>query len=218
VQLSVADTGSGIPADVLPKVFEPFFTTKDVGKGSGLGLPQVYGFAKQSGGGIRIDTRPGAGTTVHVFLPRARAEAIPASAALLAPPEAPKDAAGTYRLLLVDDDDAVRDVTAEVLLQLGYDVVQAADGAAALAAFDAGADFDLVIADFAMPGMNGAELRRRLLARNPSLHVVILTGYADLTALQDVPEDMVLQKPLYENQLAERLRRWLPAQRPREPA
>jgi CheY-like chemotaxis protein len=218
VQLSVADTGSGIPADVLPKVFEPFFTTKEVGKGSGLGLAQVYGFAKQSGGGVRIDTGPGVGTTVHVLVPRARVGVAGAAAAPAAPSEPAKPAAGRYRLLLVDDDDAVRDVTAEVLGHLGYEVVRAADGAAALAAVEGGGDFDLVIADFAMPGMNGAELRRRLQARDPSLRVVILTGYADLGALQGVPEEMVLQKPLYENQLAERLRKWLPAQEVRQPA
>ena len=97
VRLSVTDTGSGIPADVLPKVFEPFFTTKEIGKGSGLGLPQVYGFAKQSGGGVRIDSRPGVGTTtVHVLVPRARAEATGVAPALPSSPEVPKpDVAGT---------------------------------------------------------------------------------------------------------------------------
>ena len=148
---------------------------------------------------------------------------VPAPTALFTPPaaarggpDAPHGTAapgptGPWRLLLVDDDEDLRDITAQLLADMGYDVLQAAGGAAALALLDDGQiDVDLVLADFAMPGMNGAELRRRLHACRPGLRVVILTGHAALAELQDIEKDMVLQKPLPKAALAERLGRWLP--------
>lgn len=209
VQLTVADSGSGISHDVLAKVFEPFFTTKEVGKGSGLGLAQVYGFAKQSGGGVRIDTALGRGTAVHVYVPRAHARTVAAMPARPNAAPAPTSPEQGHRVLLVDDDADVREVTCETLTQLGYAVVQAGGGHEALSILQRDRDIDLVLADFAMPGMNGAELRRSLLQQHPGLQMVILTGFADLTSLSDVPPDRVLQKPLYENELAERLRELL---------
>ena len=210
VALSVQDTGSGMPDEVLAKAFEPFFTTKQVGKGSGLGLAQVYGFAKQSGGGVRIDTQPGAGTTVHVYLPRAApgmVDAAPAVASAVTG-ESRRDSPRT--VLLVDDDDAVREATAALLAMHGFRIAEAADGPGALAQARARPDIDAVIADFAMPKMNGAELARQLRVLRPELPLLFMTGFAELGALDDVPEDFVLQKPIGEAELLARLNRLLP--------
>lgn len=211
VCLSVSDTGSGMAPEVLAKAFEPFFTTKGAGRGSGLGLAQVYGFAKQSGGGVRIDTAPGQGTTVHVFMPRARTAPVTAAAvAHAAPALAPPDGGRRrHRLLVVDDDASVREVTASMLVDFGYEVVEADNGPAALAVLRERDDVDLVIADFAMPGMNGAELRRALQRSHPRLPVLFFTGFVDLAALQDVPDDHVLQKPPRNDELRQRLQRLL---------
>lgn len=158
VEICVADDGAGMTDDVRAKVFEPFFTTKEIGKGSGLGLSQVLGFVKQAGGGVRIQSRLSEGTKVHIYLPHAQAtssQASPAPAAARAAP--PADAT----ILLVDDDDAVREITAAILADLGYDVVEAHSGAAALQDIQEKAEIDLLLIDFGMPGMNGAELARR---------------------------------------------------------
>jgi signal transduction histidine kinase len=211
VVLSVTDTGSGMSDEVLAKAFEPFFTTKEIGKGSGLGLAQVFGFAKQSGGGARIETRAGHGTSVHVYLPRSdgrRADAV-ASATVAAVPS-PARFGSTRALLLVDDDDGVREATAALLSLHGFRIIEAADGASALAQARARDDIDAVIADFAMPRMNGAELARQLRTLRPDLPVLFMTGFAELGALDDVPEDFVLQKPIAENELVARLDRLLP--------
>nr|WP_297356597.1 hybrid sensor histidine kinase/response regulator [uncultured Caldimonas sp.] len=212
VALTVTDTGSGMSEEVLAKAFEPFFTTKGVGKGSGLGLAQVYGFAKQSGGGVRIDTRLGQGTSVHVFMPRARSEVpggtLPHEAAN-APYATQEQERRHQTLLLVDDDDDVREVTAAVLEIHGYEVLTANSGPAALDVVARHAGIAAVIADFAMPGMNGAELGRLLKRSHPELPVLFVTGFADLGALCDVNEEFVLQKPLPEGAMVERLQRLL---------
>ena len=206
VMVSVADDGTGMEPATLARAFEPFFTTKEVGKGSGLGLAQVFGFAKQSGGGVRIDTAPGEGTTVSVFLPRAgerghhdtaMAERVPASAI-----------AGRT-LLVLDDEDGVRDVTAEALRDAGCRVVEASDGASALRALQHEPSIDGVVADVAMPGMNGVEFARRAQLRRPGLPVVFVTGYADLAAIADVPEERIVRKPYRREALVERVRQML---------
>ena len=203
VMLSVSDTGSGMPDEVLAKAFEPFFTTKEVGKGSGLGLAQVYGFAKQSGGGVRIDTAIGQGTSVKVFLPRA--EALQASAPEEGPALRPRARLGTSRVLVVDDDPAVRHVTSAMLRDLGYGVVEAASGAAALALLRRGERVDLLLADYAMPGMNGAETSREAQTIQPDLPIMFITGYANLEALEDVGEDRIIQKPFRDDELARKV-------------
>lgn len=210
VALSVIDTGSGMPAEVLAKAFEPFFTTKQIGKGSGLGLAQVYGFAQQSGGGVHIDTRLGVGTAVHVYLPRAAADAAdaPPAKALDIAHHPRRGAART--VLLVDDDDAVREATAALLAMHGFEISEASDGPGAIAQAQAKPDIDAVIADFAMPRMNGAELARQLREIRPGLPLLFLTGFAELGALDDIPEDFVLQKPIAEADLVARLNRLLP--------
>ncbi len=206
VVVSVADAGTGMPPEVLEHAFEPFFTTKGPGKGSGLGLAQVYGFAKQSGGGVRIDTQLGEGTSIKVYLPRAAAAvpALPAEAAF-AEARAAADP-GQPRVLLVDDDSDVRDVTAGMLEHFGYHVTAAASGAAALDLLEAGAAFDLHLFDFAMPGMNGVELARQVEALRPGVPTVFITGYADTKALDQIGARPVVLKPFRPDALAETLR------------
>lgn len=204
VRVLVADTGSGMPEEVRVRAFEPFFTTKEVGKGSGLGLAQVFGFAKQSGGGVRIDSAPGEGTTVAVYLPRAL-EAVPIAIADVAPSGGGGSIAGRI-VLVLDDDDAVRGVTADELREAGCRVIEAVDGAGALAALQAEPTIEAVIADFAMPGMNGAEFARRAHGSRPALPIVFVTGFADLGALRHVPEENVVQKPFAPGAVAQRLR------------
>jgi PAS domain S-box-containing protein len=202
VMLAVSDTGSGMTDEVFAKAFEPFFTTKEVGKGSGLGLSQVFGLAKQSGGGVRIDTRLGEGTSVNVYLPRARVtmeSAVAASAPVL--DRAPKDA----MILVVDDDSAVREVTAGILQDLGYGILEAGSGGAALDILDRNGDVRLVLLDFAMPGMNGAEVAREVKARRPDLPIIFATGFADAAALTEAKEDHIIQKPFDEQELAAKL-------------
>jgi signal transduction histidine kinase/CheY-like chemotaxis protein len=203
VMVAVADTGSGMAEAVLGKVFEPFFTTKEVGKGSGLGLSQVFGLAKQSGGGVRIDSTVGVGTSVQVFLPKA--SAAPDLDAIAAP-EPPASRPQNVHVLLVDDDSAVREVTAAILHDLGYHVIEAGSGGAALEVLDREADIDLLLVDFAMPGMNGAEVAREVHARRPGLPVLFVTGYADTEALVSAGDDGIIRKPFVEKDLAAKLR------------
>jgi CheY-like chemotaxis protein len=202
--VSVTDTGSGIPPDVLAKVFEPFFTTKPVGKGSGLGLSQVLGFAKQSDGGVAIDSRPDEGTAVKVYLPRAQVEAVgprPTGPAELAPAAAAVDGRAPH-LLVVDDDGAVREVTSSILRRLGYAVTEAGSGDKALDLLARGGEFDLLLIDFAMPDMNGGELARRVHAQDPGRKIVFITGYADFGAIGARGEGWVVQKPFRDGELA----------------
>ncbi|MFA4937799.1 response regulator [Brevundimonas sp.] len=208
VVVSVSDTGSGMTDDVLSRAFEPFFTTKEVGKGSGLGLSQVFGLAKQSGGGVSIDTEVGTGTTIRIFLPRADAEPMQereASGELLAAHDA------GLVVLVVDDDEAVRNVTAGYLSDLGYDVIEADSGGAALESLNHNARIDAMVLDFAMPGMNGGELAKELKARRPFAPILFATGYADAEALIDVGEEMIVRKPFTQAELARKLSRTLAA-------
>jgi signal transduction histidine kinase/ActR/RegA family two-component response regulator len=204
VMICVADNGAGMPPEVRAKVFEPFFTTKEVGKGSGLGLSQVLGFAKQSGGGIRIETRLGEGTAVYIFLPRAeKQEGEPASkagdAAAHAAPE------GTV-ILLVDDDKPVREVTAGLLQDFGYLVIEAGSGGAALDILDREQKIDLMVIDFAMPGMNGAEVARRVQDIRPTMPILFITGFANQAALEGVSEAFIIGKPFVDDELAAKVR------------
>jgi len=203
VMVAVTDTGSGMDETVMTKVFEPFFTTKEVGKGSGLGLSQVFGLAKQSGGGVRIDSTVGVGTSVQVFLPKASME--PDLDTIIAP-EAPAIRPHNVQVLLVDDDSAVREVTAGILHDLGYGVIEAGSGGAALEVLDREAAIDLLLVDFAMPGMNGAEVAREVHARRPGLPILFVTGYADTDALASAGDDGILRKPFVEKDLAAKLR------------
>jgi signal transduction histidine kinase/ActR/RegA family two-component response regulator len=204
VVVGVSDTGAGMTDEVRAKAFEPFFTTKEVGKGSGLGLSQVLGFAKQSGGGVSIDSSPGVGTTVHIYLPRA--EAIPTAARLDSAPVGKADAMSDLTILLVDDDNAVREVTRAILEELGYRVTEAGSGGAALDVIERNSRIDLLIADFAMPGMNGAELARLARAKRPALPVLFVTGFAQRTALASIGDAQIISKPFVERELVDKIR------------
>jgi CheY-like chemotaxis protein len=201
VRLSVTDTGTGISDVDLEKVMEPFFTTKAVGKGSGLGLSMVYGFAKQSNGAFRIDSKVGRGTTAEFWLPRA-----PNSPRGVSPPakkERRRKSTRKLRILLVDDHDEVRTTTSAILEDLGHCVVEAANGAEALQVLRGGdCDYDLMISDYAMPHLSGTEFLRE--ARELCRHVpaLIITGYAEEDAISDRPEGVeVLLKPFTGNML-----------------
>jgi signal transduction histidine kinase len=202
VAVRVSDTGSGMSDEIRAKAFEPFFTTKEVGKGSGLGLSQVLGFAKQSGGGVRIVSQLGHGTSVSIYLPRAMAEAArPAHAAA----HRPAGELTGARILLVDDDNAVREVTRAMLTELGCEVTEAGSGGAALDALQRDPDVDLMIVDFAMPGMNGAEVARLVNAKRPGLPVLFVTGFADRSMLSGVSETRIIRKPFMQDELASRI-------------
>jgi PAS domain S-box-containing protein len=205
VMVSVTDTGSGMPAEVLERAFEPFFTTKDIGKGSGLGLSQVLGFAQQSGGGVRIDTREGEGASIKVYLPRAAAAGGAGEGVDEGQPDLPGLDARRSTILVVDDDSLVREITTAMLEDLGYGVVEAGSGMAALDELRGEREFDLLLVDFAMPGMNGAEVAQKALALRPDLPVLFVTGYADFAALKAVGEDRVVQKPFQHDELAQKV-------------
>jgi len=201
VVISVTDTGSGMTKEVLAKAFEPFFTTKEIGKGSGLGLSQVLGFAKQSGGGMRIETRMGEGTSVKVYLPRTTIDAAEASTVSVAPIRRHHKGAV---ILLVDDDSAVREVTASMLRELGYVILEVGSGGAALDLLD-GANVDLVVLDFAMPGMNGMEVAKQVHSRFPTLPMLFITGFADQSALGKVGDARIIKKPFLGDELANKV-------------
>jgi signal transduction histidine kinase len=204
VAICVSDTGQGMSDDVRARVFEPFFTTKEVGKGSGLGLSQVLGFAKQSGGGVRIVSTLGRGTAVHIFLPRAEAS-LPSPAARPATRNGEHPSRGTT-VLLVDDDNAVREVTRAMLHDLGYLVLEAGSGGAALDLLDRTPRLDLMIVDFAMPGMNGGEVARLARMRRANLPVLFITGFAERATIEGIDEPQILRKPFMEDELGERVR------------
>jgi signal transduction histidine kinase/ActR/RegA family two-component response regulator len=198
--LSVSDTGAGMPADVRARAFDPFFTTKGVGKGTGLGLAQVYGIAKQAGGVARIDSDPGQGATVTLLLPCAGGVADAGGVA--AEPAEGAPVVNGARVLVVDDDDGVRAFICEALQSVGYEVEVALNGAEALEALDRGAP-DLVLLDFAMPGLNGAEVAVEARRRVPDLPILFASGYAESAALEAAvgPSAVLLRKPFATDRL-----------------
>jgi CheY-like chemotaxis protein len=202
VEICVADSGTGMSDEVRAKAFEPFFTTKEIGKGSGLGLSQVLGFAKQSGGGVRIESRPGQGTSIHIYVPRADPQAVPRETG--APARRVEHVSAT--ILLVDDDSAVREITAAMLRDLGHVVLEAGSGGGALDLLERAPKVDLILIDFAMPGMSGAEVARRVQAKRPALPILFITGFADRTALAGVSEAQIVGKPFLDDELAEKVR------------
>jgi PAS domain S-box-containing protein len=198
VVCSVADTGTGIPSEILDKVFEPFFTTKEVGKGSGLGLCQVLGVAKQLGGGVRITTSLGTGTTVSVYLPRANRDV---SSVMPTEPRVDPET-GDFRrvgVLLVDDDSEVRAAVAEMLRYAGHDVVEAGSGRQALDCLNRHGDrIDLMILDYVMPDIGGVEVARLGRLKRPRLPILFITGFADTAVLAaEANSHHILQKPFY---------------------
>jgi CheY-like chemotaxis protein len=215
VLLSVSDTGTGIPTNVLPKVFDPFFTTKPVGRGTGLGLSQVYGFARQSGGIARIRSEEGRGTTVDLYFPEADAE-VEETTVARQQPEVPA-LAGACHILVVEDDPDVRRVIVECLSLIGYKVTEAANGNEALAQL-ATVKPDLLVVDYAMPDMTGAEViseARKLVGDVP---VILATGYADMAAVERLAgKPRILRKPFDIAALGDAVSSVLDASREREP-
>ncbi|MGG5886533.1 PAS domain S-box protein [Falsiroseomonas sp. HC035] len=200
VGLSVSDTGTGMRREVMERVFEPFFTTKPQGQGTGLGLSQVYGFVRQSGGLVRIESTLGRGTTVRLWLPRHDMLAAPAAAESRT---APKRCATGEVVLLVDDEAAVRTPAAARLRELGYEVLEAQDGAAALRMVSARQRIDLLVTDVGLTGsMNGRQLAEVLHDQRPNLPVLFITGYAGSVLPQGVD---VIGKPFALDALAQRV-------------
>jgi signal transduction histidine kinase len=192
--LSVSDTGVGMAPQVLARVFEPFFTTKDIGFGSGLGLPQVLGVAQQLGGGIVIDSTPGHGTTVNVYLPRAAEN--PGRPRLAEPAPGARDWLAGLKLLVVDDDEDVREIARDMLTEMGATVLAADSAANALLQLRTAAHIDLVLADLTMPHASGLDLARDIAAFQPDLPVVLMTGYGAAAAEAAGPNiRATLQKP-----------------------
>jgi CheY-like chemotaxis protein len=207
VQISVSDTGHGMSRDTQEKAFDPFFTTKQPGQGTGLGLSQVYGFVKQSGGHVKIRSEVGEGTTVNVYLPRAHAAA---SAAEEADGAQVVGASGSESILVVEDEADVRSYLVETLRDLNYRVQEAPDGAAALALYDSDPfRVDLLLTDIVMPGMNGRQLAREMQNRLSKLKVLFITGYSGNAITHQgrlEPGVSMLQKPLTQVMLASKIR------------
>ena len=206
VVIAVADQGVGIPAAHMDKVFDPFFTTKPIGKGTGLGLSQVYGIAQQSGGTARIDSVEGKGATVEIWLPLTQA---PREEEVAGPAPAADLMGAQVRVLLVEDDEGVRRFIAESLEMLGYSVVAAAHGREGLERLEEALP-ELMIIDYAMPGLNGVQVAEAARARAPGLPIILATGYADMEAVHKVfDETHILKKPFQINDLHQAVRRAL---------
>jgi signal transduction histidine kinase len=210
VQVSVRDSGVGMSPEIMALVFEPFFTTKDVGKGSGLGLSQVHGFVKQSGGFIAIASTPGQGTTVELYFPRSRGGAAAAPAGRESAGEMPE---GSETILVVEDDDRVRDAVLGMLESLGYHVLHASNGPEALRVLQDGEEVELLFSDIVMPrGMTGVELAREARRRHPGLRILLTSGFAGGRSGREPPttpqtgEFPFLPKPYTVSDLARRLR------------
>ncbi len=204
IRIEATDTGIGMDADTLARASEPFFTTKDVGRGTGLGLAMARGFVEQSGGGMRIESAPDRGTTVGLWLPCAPGTAAQPGSE---PPRVPRRRG---RVLLVEDDAPVRATLAEQLQELGFRVLAAADGAAALTALMGGAEVAMLVSDLTMPGMDGVALIRAAQRMRPGLPAILLTGYAGGGAALDTAEGLdgpvsLMQKPVSATQLADRI-------------
>ncbi|HWZ83466.1 MAG TPA: PAS domain S-box protein [Terriglobales bacterium] len=206
VVLSVCDTGHGMDKETQSRIFEPFFTTKEKGKGTGLGLSTVYGIVKQSGGYVFAQSEPGAGTTFYIYLPRV--EEAPES---LSPPKSQEsEKGGCETVLLVEDEDSVRELVRETLAARGYRVLEAENGERGLRVAEAhGKEIDILITDVVMPGIGGRELAKRLLKLRPSLGVLYLSGYTEDTILHQGaldPGTAFLQKPFTLQNLARKVR------------
>ncbi|HEY2133499.1 MAG TPA: response regulator [Acetobacteraceae bacterium] len=199
VMVRVGDSGTGMTDEVKAKAFEPFFTTKGPGEGSGLGLSQVFGLARQSGGGVELESELGVGTSVRVLLPRTTGEPDHSLAQLPGIPA--QDVHST--VLLVDDDEAVRSTTGMILEAMGYSVVEAESGREALKRLDGDPMIDILLTDVAMPGMNGPELARQVRQLRPVMPIVFFSGYADPDAVAgDAIRQRMVRKPFRAAELA----------------
>ena len=208
VEIDVTDNGLGMSRDVLSRVFEPFFTTKPTGQGTGLGLPQIYGFVKQSGGFVRIESSPGQGTSVRIYLPGHEPPANPAAEDR--PAVESIDSAGPAhraKTLIVEDETEVRSQIADALTDIGYTVLEAGDGTAGLRVLESGEPLDLLITDVGLPGLSGIRLAEAARVWRPDLPILIITGYVgkSLETLRLAPNIEVLRKPFTLDELAARV-------------
>lgn len=204
VEIAVTDTGNGIAPEVLPHIFEPFYSTKELAArpGTGLGLSTVFGFIRQSGGNIGVESKVGAGTTIRLYLPRLHEDAI----APVASPPARKTAGGHETVLVVEDNALVRKVVVRQIAQLGYQVIEAEDAARALAKLSA-APVELLFSDIVMPGpLNGLQLAQAARSRWPALKILLTTGFGDASIRSAESGLPVLGKPYRAEQLAQALR------------
>jgi two-component system cell cycle sensor histidine kinase/response regulator CckA len=212
VVCEVTDTGSGIPADIVEKIWEPFFSTKDVGKGTGLGLSTVYGIVKQTGGFIYCDSEMGKGTTFSIYLPRhyPKPEETATVLAKDGVKEKRADLTGKGRILLVEDEDAVRAFAIRALSSRGYTVVEADSGESALAVMERQTEpFDLILSDVVMPEMDGPTLLRELRKRGVTTRVIFVSGYAEDAFernLEGQTDFAFLPKPFSLKQLVEKVK------------
>jgi PAS domain S-box-containing protein len=205
VQIAVTDNGTGMTKEVVERAFEPFFSTKEPGRGTGLGLSQVYGFVKQSGGHVKIYSEPGQGTTVKIYLPRAHRDATAVEDHELPAPRA----RGSEVVLVVEDDPDVRRFICETLRDLRYSVHEAVDAASALAVIDSAETIDLLLTDVVLPGPNGRMLANQALARRPALKVLFMTGYSRNAIVHHGRLDPgvdVVHKPITQAALAAKVR------------
>lgn len=212
VSLSVTDNGSGMTAEVIARAFDPFFTTKAIGQGTGLGLSMVYGFARQSGGQVRIYSEPGTGSTLCIYLPRHHEPAVdPETTQPARLAEAPPQ---SETILVVEDEPSIREVVCEVLADAGYTVLQAGDGSAGLRILQTGTKIDLLITDVGLPGaMNGRQMADTARGTRPQLKILFMTGYAENSIIGNgnlEPDMHVLTKPFSLDALRRRIRDILP--------
>ena len=210
VAIAVSDTGTGMPADVISRAFDPFFTTKKPGQGTGLGLSQVYGFAKQSGGHVKIYSEVGQGTTVKLYLPRYVGEETEAKSAPSV--DRPMTGSTSEVVLVVEDEAGVRQMSVQMLRDLGYTVIHAGDAKQALAMLDSQPSFDLLFTDVVMPDMNGRQLADLIKQQRPGLKVLYTTGYTRNAVIHNGMLDRdvsFLPKPFTIQQLATKVRQVL---------
>jgi CheY-like chemotaxis protein len=205
--LAVSDTGHGMAPEVVARAFEPFFTTKPDGKGTGLGLAMVFGFVKQSGGHVKIYSEPGEGTTVRLYLPRAVGDAAAAGQRSRAPIALPR---GSAAVLVVEDEATVREIAVAILRDLGYRVLEAADGEDGLHVFGAhAAEIDLLLTDVVLPGkIRGREMAERITAIRPEVRVLFMSGYTENSIVHQGRLDdgvQMIGKPFKREDLARKI-------------
>jgi PAS domain S-box-containing protein len=203
--ICVTDTGAGMTAEVLERALDPFFTTKPVGQGTGLGLSQVFGFVKQSGGHLKLYSRPGHGTTVKIYLPQLRA---PAEPTMPEPARSSSLQARKETILVVEDNDAVRSFTTDTLRDLGFNVIEAVDAAEALKILDRDGGIDLLFSDIGLPGLNGRELVATVKRRHPRVRTLLTSGYAQIagsSGSESLADVQLVSKPFTRAHLFERI-------------
>jgi PAS domain S-box-containing protein len=212
IALSVTDTGTGMTPEVIARAFDPFFTTKPIGQGTGLGLSMIYGFARQSGGQVRIRSEPGRGSTLSIYLPRHHTAPVEAEPAASAPPSR----CASYRetILVVEDEPSIRELVCDTLADAGYTVLQAGDGSAGLRILQTDTTIDLLITDVGLPGaMNGRQMADAARATRPQLKILFMTGYAETSVVGNGHLNAgmhLLTKPFSLDALGEKLRQILP--------